>query len=190
MKGLTPRMVEIIFDTIMDAPSNLEFTVKVSFMEIYMEKVKDLLNPENDNLPIHEEKSKGVYVKGLLEVFVGSVEEVFEAMDQGMANRVTAATSMFLRGLIFVDMNAESSRSHSIFMLSVSQKNLDTGSTRIGKLSLVDLAGSEKIGKTGATGQTLKEAMKINKSLSALGMVINALTDGTSKHIPYDYLAL
>jgi kinesin family protein 5 len=68
-------------------------------------------------------------------------------------------------------MNAESSRSHSIFMLSVSQKNLDTGSTRIGKLSLVDLAGSEKVGKTGASGQTLKEAMKINKSLSALGMV-------------------
>jgi kinesin family protein 5 len=93
-------MVEIIFETIMDAPSNLEFTVKVSFMEIYMERVKDLLNPENDNLPIHEEKSKGVYVKGLLEVFVGSVEEVFEAMDQGMANRVTASTSIFSLFLI------------------------------------------------------------------------------------------
>jgi kinesin family protein 5 len=61
-----------------------------------MERVKDLLNPENDNLPIHEEKSKGVYVKGLLEVFVGSVEEVFEAMDQGMANRVVASTSIFI----------------------------------------------------------------------------------------------
>ena len=75
-------------------------------------------------------------------------------------------------------MNAESSRSHSIFILHVQQKDLNTGSIRNGKLSLVDLAGSEKIGKTGATGQTLEEAKKINKSLSALGMVINALTDG------------
>ena len=75
-------------------------------------------------------------------------------------------------------MNAESSRSHSIFILHVGQKDLNTGSIKNGKLSLVDLAGSEKIGKTGATGQTLEEAKKINKSLSALGMVINSLTDG------------
>lgn len=82
-------------------------------------------------------------------------------------------------------MNAESSRSHSIFVLTISQKNVETGSVRSGQLFLVDLAGSEKVGKTGATGQTLEEAKKINKSLSALGNVINALTDGTSRHIPY-----
>ena len=82
-------------------------------------------------------------------------------------------------------MNAESSRSHSIFVLTISQKNLETGSIRSGQLFLVDLAGSEKVGKTGATGQTLEEAKKINKSLSALGNVINSLTDGTSRHIPY-----
>jgi kinesin family protein 5 len=82
-------------------------------------------------------------------------------------------------------MNAESSRSHSIFVLEVSQKNIVTGSTKIAKLSLVDLAGSEKVNKTGATGQTLEEAKKINKSLSALGNVINSLTDGKSSHIPY-----
>lgn len=75
-------------------------------------------------------------------------------------------------------MNAESSRSHSIFVITISQKNLDTGEAKNGYLYLVDLAGSEKIGKTGATGQTLEEAKKINKSLSALGIVINALTDG------------
>jgi len=82
-------------------------------------------------------------------------------------------------------MNAESSRSHSIFVLTISQKNIETGSVRSGQLFLVDLAGSEKVGKTGAKGQTLEEAKKINKSLSALGNVINSLTDGTSRHIPY-----
>ena len=76
------------------------------------------------------------------------------------------------------DMNAESSRSHSIFVISIQQKNTDTGTSKMGNLYLVDLAGSEKVGKTGASGQTLEEAKKINKSLSALGMVINALTDG------------
>jgi kinesin family protein 5 len=75
-------------------------------------------------------------------------------------------------------MNSESSRSHSIFVVTISQKNLVDGSVKSGKLYLVDLAGSEKVGKTGASGQTLEEAKKINKSLSALGMVINALTDG------------
>ena len=82
-------------------------------------------------------------------------------------------------------MNQESSRSHSIFMIVVSQKNITTGSQKSGQLFLVDLAGSEKVGKTGASGQVLEEAKKINKSLSALGMVINSLTDGKSTHIPY-----
>lgn len=79
---------------------------------------------------------------------------------------------------ILVDMNAESSRSHSIFLITIQQRNLETGAQKAGNLYLVDLAGSEKVGKTGASGQTLEEAKKINKSLSALGMVINALTDG------------
>lgn len=77
-----------------------------------------------------------------------------------------------------IDMNAESSRSHSIVLTTITQKNLDTGAAKSGKLYLVDLAGSEKVGKTGASGQTLEEAKKINKSLTALGMVINSLTDG------------
>lgn len=83
-------------------------------------------------------------------------------------------------------MNAESSRSHSIFLITITQRNTETGAQKTGNLYLVDLAGSEKVGKTGASGQTLEEAKKINKSLSALGMVINALTDGkvlsTSAH--------
>jgi len=174
-KGIIPRIVEQIFQSILMAPANMEFTVKVSYMEIYMEKVRDLLNPSQDNLPIHEDKLKGVYVKGLLEVYVASTEEVFEVMRRGGNARVVAYTNM----------NAESSRSHSIVQITITQKNLDTGAAKSGKLYLVDLAGSEKVGKTGASGQTLEEAKKINKSLTALGMVINNLTDGKSSHIPY-----
>jgi kinesin family protein 5 len=174
-KGIIPRIVEQIFASIMASPSTIEYTVRVSYMEIYMERIRDLLMPQHDNLPIHEEKNKGVYVKGLIEVYVASVEEVYEVMRRGGEARAVAATNM----------NAESSRSHSIFVITVTQKNVETGSQKSGQLYMVDLAGSEKVGKTGASGQTLEEAKKINKSLSALGMVINALTDGKSSHIPY-----
>ncbi|KAG0371856.1 hypothetical protein BGX24_001071 [Mortierella sp. AD032] len=174
-KGIIPRIVDQIFASILASPSTMEYTVKVSYMEIYMEKIRDLLNPVNDNLPIHEEKNRGVYVKGLFEVYVSSISEIHEVMRRGGNSRMVAYTNM----------NAESSRSHSIFVVTISQKNLVDGSVKSGKLYLVDLAGSEKVGKTGASGQTLEEAKKINKSLSALGMVINALTDGKSTHIPY-----
>lgn len=174
-KGIIPRIVEQIFASILASPSNIEYTVRVSYMEIYMERIRDLLVPANDNLPVHEEKNRGVYVKGLLEVYVSSVEEVYEVMRRGGNARAVSATNM----------NQESSRSHSIFVITVTQKNVETGSMKSGQLFLVDLAGSEKVGKTGASGQTLEEAKKINKSLSALGMVINSLTDGKSSHIPY-----
>ena len=173
-KGVIPRIVEQIFFCITNSPQSMEYTVRVSYMEIYMERIRDLLNPINDNLPVHEDKGRGVYVKGLLELYVSSVQEVYEVMRRGGAARSVSATNM----------NQESSRSHSIFVISVSQKNVETGSTKNGNLYLVDLAGSEKVGKTGASGQTLEEAKKINKSLSTLGMVINNLTDG-SKYIPY-----
>ncbi|KAJ4359664.1 Kinesin heavy chain [Didymosphaeria variabile] len=174
-KGIIPRIVEQIFASILSSASDIEYTVRVSYMEIYMERIRDLLVPQNDNLPVHEEKNRGVYVKGLLEVYVSSVEEVYEVMRRGGDARAVSATNM----------NAESSRSHSIFVITVSQKNVSTGSMKSGQLFLVDLAGSEKVGKTGASGQTLEEAKKINKSLSALGMVINSLTDGKSSHVPY-----
>lgn len=174
-KGIIPRIVEQIFQSIMSSDGSIEFTVKVSYMEIYMEKIRDLLMPQNDNLPVHEEKGRGVYVKGLHEFYVGSVDEVYQILDRGGAARAVAATNM----------NQESSRSHSIFVIEVAQKNVETGAAKSGRLFLVDLAGSEKVGKTGASGQTLEEAKKINKSLTSLGMVINALSDGKSSHIPY-----
>ena len=174
-RGIIPRIVEQMFTSILTSPGNIEYTVGVSYMEIYMERIRDLLMPQNDNLPIHEEKSRGVYVKGLMQLYVSSVQDVYEILRRGGAARATAATNM----------NQESSRSHSIFVITINQKNTDSGSAKSGQLFLVDLAGSEKVGKTGASGQTLEEAKKINKSLSALGMVINSLTDGKSTHIPY-----
>lgn len=174
-RGVIPRIVEQIFASIMSSPPTIEYTVRVSYMEIYMERIRDLLNPQNDNLPVHEERNRGVYVKGLLEIYVSSVQEVYEVMRRGDTARAVAATNM----------NQESSRSHSIFVVTITQKHVETGSAKSGQLFLVDLAGSEKVGKTGASGQTLEEAKKINKSLSALGMVINSLTDGKSSHVPY-----
>lgn len=175
LKGIIPRITEQIFTSIVESDPHLEYLVKVSYMEIYLERIRDLLAPQNDNLQVHEEKNKGVYVKNLSDYYVGSAPEVYEIMRQGGQARIVSATNM----------NAESSRSHSIFLITINQRNTDTGSQKTGNLYLVDLAGSEKVGKTGASGQTLEEAKKINKSLSALGMVINALTDGKSTHIPY-----
>ncbi|PWN41882.1 putative kinesin-1 motor protein [Ceraceosorus guamensis] len=175
LKGIIPRITEQIFTNIAISPPHLEYLVKVSYMEIYMERIRDLLAPQNDNLQIHEEKSRGVYIKGLSDYYVSDQSEVYEIMRQGGLARAVSSTNM----------NAESSRSHSIFLVTIQQRNTETGSQKSGNLYLVDLAGSEKVGKTGASGQTLEEAKKINKSLSALGMVINALTDGKSSHIPY-----
>ncbi|KAH9856980.1 kinesin heavy chain [Lenzites betulinus] len=175
LKGLIPRITEQIFQSIVESDAHLEYLVKVSYMEIYLERIRDLLAPQNDNLQVHEEKSKGVYVKNLSDYYVSSAREVYEIMRQGGAARVVSSTNM----------NAESSRSHSIFLITIQQRNTETGAQKNGNLYLVDLAGSEKVGKTGASGQTLEEAKKINKSLSALGMVINALTDGKAKHVPY-----
>ncbi|KAF8654095.1 hypothetical protein AX16_003628 [Volvariella volvacea WC 439] len=175
LKGIIPRITEQIFQSIVESDAHLEYLVKVSYMEIYLERIRDLLAPHNDNLQVHEEKSRGVYVKNLSDYYVSSAKEVYEIMRMGGAARVVTATNM----------NAESSRSHSIFLITIQQRNTETGAQKTGNLYLVDLAGSEKVGKTGASGQTLEEAKKINKSLSALGMVINALTDSKAKHIPY-----
>lgn len=175
LKGIIPRMIETIFSFVEDASETMEFLVKVSYIEIYMEKIRDLMAPEKADLKIRENKDKSVYIEGVTEEYVTCAEDVIRVMDTGSGNRKVAATNM----------NDVSSRSHSIFVWNVEQKNLQNGTTMSGKLYLVDLAGSEKVGKTGATGQTLDEAKGINKSLSALGNVINALTDGKSKHVPY-----
>eukprot|EP00347_Sterkiella_histriomuscorum_P003556 403363838 len=176
LKGLLPRMFVYLFQQIDKADEAIEFNIKCSYMEIYMEKIQDLLDPKKNNLQVKEDKGKGIYVADATEVYVGTPEEMFEVMRAGSKNRSVAATRM----------NEKSSRSHSVFILTVYQKNTKTDASKLGKLYLCDLAGSEKTGKTEASGQTLEEAKMINKSLSALGNVINALTEGKAGgHIPY-----
>ncbi|KAG7783872.1 hypothetical protein KL910_000477 [Ogataea haglerorum] len=175
-KGQTPRIFEQIFQGIENSPKTLEYTVGVSYLEIYNENLRDLLNPKNNSkLAIHENKVDGVYVSNLETLYVSNLNDVYTILDQGNKNRSVGSTNM----------NEQSSRSHAIFQIRLSSKNLEDGIIKTGNLFLVDLAGSEKIDKTGASGQLLEEAKKINSSLSALGNVINSLTDGKSTHIPY-----
>merc|ERR1712106_1191654 len=173
--GIIPRIVNDIFNHIYSMEENLEFHIKVSYFEIYLDKCRDLLDPSKVNLAVHEDKDRVVYVKGATERFVSSPEEVFEVIEEGKSNRHVAVTNM----------NEHSSRSHSVFLINVKQENLENQKKLCGKLYLVDLAGSEKVGKTGVEGMGLEEAKNINKSLSALGNVIAALAEGNKTHIPY-----
>ena len=173
-QGIIPRMISHVFNFIHEQEGT-EFMIKVSMIEIYQEKIRDLLDISRVNLQIREDTIKGIYVDGCSERYVGCPGDVLAALELGSNNRAQAATNM----------NEHSSRSHSIFILTINQSNKKEGFSKIGKLYLVDLAGSEKISKTGATGHTLEEAKIINKSLTTLGRVINNLTDGKSQHVPY-----
>ncbi|XP_050043791.1 kinesin heavy chain [Dermacentor andersoni] len=174
-QGIIPRIINDIFNHIYSMDENIEFHIKVSYFEIYLDKIRDLLDVTKTNLSVHEDKNRVPFVKGATERFVTSPEEVMEVIDEGKANRHIAVTNM----------NEHSSRSHSVFLINVKQENLDDQKKLSGKLYLVDLAGSEKVSKTGAEGMVLDEAKNINKSLSALGNVIAALADGNKSHIPY-----
>eukprot|EP01112_Ceratiomyxa_fruticulosa_P005719 TRINITY_DN1656_c1_g1_i1.p1 TRINITY_DN1656_c1_g1~~TRINITY_DN1656_c1_g1_i1.p1 ORF type:complete len:971 (-),score=251.91 TRINITY_DN1656_c1_g1_i1:220-3132(-) len=175
-RGIIPRAACHIFNHVENGGGeNMEFFVKCSYLEIYNETICDLLDKNKRNLSIHENPSRGVWISDLTEEYISEEEDVIRLIQLGGSNRAVSATNM----------NKVSSRSHSVFILMVEQKSAD-GSTKTGKLNLVDLAGSEKVGKTGATGQTLEEAKKINQSLSALGNCIHALTETKkNKHVPY-----
>nr|XP_046221229.1 kinesin heavy chain-like isoform X2 [Oncorhynchus gorbuscha] len=173
--GIIPRIAEDIFNHIFGMDENLEFHIKVSYFEVYMDKIRDLLDVTKTNLAVHEDKNKIPYVKGCTERFVSSPDEVMDVIDEGKNNRHVAVTNM----------NEHSSRSHSIFLINIKQEHTETEQKLCGKLYLVDLAGSEKVSKTGAAGAVLDEAKNINKSLSALGNVISALAEGTKTHVPY-----
>uniref|UniRef100_A0A6Q2YSR9 Kinesin-like protein n=1 Tax=Esox lucius TaxID=8010 RepID=A0A6Q2YSR9_ESOLU len=173
--GIIPRIAEDIFSHIFSMDENLEFHIKVSYFEVYMDKIRDLLDVTKTNLAVHEDKNKIPYVKGCTERFVSSPDEVMDVIDEGKNNRHVAVTNM----------NEHSSRSHSIFLINIKQEHVETEQKLCGKLYLVDLAGSEKVSKTGAAGAVLDEAKNINKSLSALGNVISALAEGTKTHVPY-----
>lgn len=168
-------MVKHVFNSIAKAYENIEFRIKVSLTELYMEKLKDLLDSNKNDLKIRSDKKRGIFIEDLTEKYISSPDEVYQLIEIARNCRSTATTNM----------NERSSRSHMIFILTVSQDNTADLSAKTGKLYLVDLAGSEKISKTGAEGKVLDEAKKINASLTTLGKVINSLTDGKSTHIPY-----
>ena len=185
--GIIPRLNKDLMEAVRVSkeqdPSN-EFLVTVSYLEIYNEVIKDLLNPSDKHLKIREHPDMGIYVEGLAELVVTEENQIVELIEQGNKVRAVAATQM----------NARSSRSHSCFTIKINQRrkeDLGNGEERTTKLSsklnLVDLAGSERANKSGASGKNLKEGAAINKSLSALGNVINALSSSGKKvtHVPY-----
>ncbi|CAE7220769.1 KIF13B, partial [Symbiodinium pilosum] len=185
-RGLVPRISDNLFQRVSKLSSDTrKFLICCSFLEIYNEIVYDLLVPRGKNTPktgleIREGKGIGVYVKDLQEIVVDSSDKVLKLIDQGFEHRATAATQM----------NATSSRSHCLFIIKMHQKDdLNAGNNNFSKMNLVDLAGSERASRTGAQGDTLKEGANINKSLSALGNVINALSSMASGNkkvfIPY-----
>uniref|UniRef100_A0A674B2S9 Kinesin family member 13B n=1 Tax=Salmo trutta TaxID=8032 RepID=A0A674B2S9_SALTR len=185
--GLIPRLCSSLFDrTLLEQREGESFTVEVSFMEIYNEKVRDLLDPKGSRqaLRVREHKVFGPYVDGLSRLAVACYKDIECLMSEGNKSRTVAATNM----------NEESSRSHAVFNIILTHTVTDLGSgtsgEKVSKLSLVDLAGSERAAKTGATGERMKEGSNINKSLSTLGLVISALADqgagkNKTKFVPY-----
>nr|XP_060630863.1 kinesin-like protein KIF13A isoform X6 [Anolis sagrei ordinatus] len=185
--GLIPRLCCALFQRITSEENDSHtFKVEVSYMEIYNEKVRDLLDPKGSrqSLKVREHKVLGPYVDGLSQLAVTSFEDIESLMSEGNKSRTVAATNM----------NEESSRSHAVFNIIITQTlyDLQSGNSgeKVSKVSLVDLAGSERVSKTGAAGERLKEGSNINKSLSTLGLVISSLADqaagkGKNKFVPY-----
>lgn len=174
--GIAPRAFQRIFDLIEENKEKFKFEVSCYMLELYNDNLLDLLSGKGDNakLDIKKDKKGMVYVQGALLEKAATAEELYSIFERGSSSRHVASTKM----------NAESSRSHLVIAIIMESTNLTTGAVTRGKLSLVDLAGSERVGKTGASAQQLKEANSINKSLSALGDVISALSSEQS-FIPY-----
>ncbi|CAI2349829.1 unnamed protein product [Caenorhabditis sp. 36 PRJEB53466] len=174
LKGIIPNSFAHIFDHIAKCQHDTTFLVRVSYLEIYNEEIRDLLSKAgNGNLEIKERPDVGVYVRNLSNITVENASKMQALMEFGNKNRKVGATAM----------NMESSRSHAMFTVTI--ESCRNGLVTQGKLQLVDLAGSERQSKTGAQGERLKEAAKINLSLSTLGNVISSLVDGKSTHVPY-----
>ncbi|XP_075935421.1 kinesin-like protein KIF1A isoform X1 [Anarhichas minor] len=172
-QGIIPLLCEDLFTKFNDnAGNSMSYSVEVSYMEIYCERVRDLLNPKNKgNLRVREHPLMGPYVEDLSKLAVTSYNDIQDLMDSGNKARTVAATNM----------NETSSRSHAVFNIIFTQKRhdaeTDNTSEKVSKISLVDLAGSERADSTGAKGTRLKEGANINKSLTTLGKVISALAE-------------
>jgi hypothetical protein len=177
-KGIIPRTCDYIFKNINNNENVIEANMKCSFLEIYREKIRDLLSREqteqSESLKIRHSQNNEVYIPGLIEKHVYSPEDILETIGEGAAQRTIASTAL----------NNVSSRSHAVLTLTLQQK-INDGSSITSKLHLIDLAGSENVGKSEVQGVNLTEAQTINKSLSCLGNVIYALTEKGREHIPY-----
>ncbi|XP_014215854.1 kinesin-like protein KIF3B [Copidosoma floridanum] len=172
-RGVIPRSFDQIF-THIGRSQNIQYLVRASYLEIYQEEIRDLLSPDQSlRFELKEKPDTGIFVKDLSSAVCKNANEIQQLMKTGNQNRTIGATNM----------NEHSSRSHAIFIITIEMG--DSYGIRVGRLNLVDLAGSERQSKTGASGERLKEASKINLSLSALGNVISALVDGKTSHIPY-----
>jgi len=177
LRGVIPNAFDHIFGFIKTEGESRKFFLRCSFVEIYNEEVRDLLGNKDKKLDIREDPKKGTFLKDLTYVTIKNPADIDKSLDTGNKNRHVGATSM----------NDQSSRSHSLFTvyLEIEEKGENNNSRiKSGKLNLVDLAGSERVGKTNATGQTFDEGKKINLSLTALGSVIDALSQNR-KYIPY-----
>jgi len=172
--GIIPRAVAEIFQRIQADSGGGIFVVKASMLEIYMEEMKDLLRPTSQRLRLRESAFEGIWVEGLHHIYVPSAIAAVELLRQGMLARAVACTGM----------NQHSSRSHCVFSLRVEQQHPD-GYVQRGELHFADLAGLERVDRTGAQGQSLEEAKRINLSLSALGNCIAALAQPGRAHIPF-----
>ncbi|KAF7281404.1 hypothetical protein GWI33_004786 [Rhynchophorus ferrugineus] len=176
-QGLIPRICKALFDRMSEnSKRGTTHRVQVSYLEIYQERVADLLMDrrlkENSSLKVREHPKKGPYVQGLTTCWVTNYGHIEDCMNRGNSHRTTASTNM----------NDVSSRSHAIFTITFVQAGYCDGvpSETVSKIHLVDLAGSERADSTGATGQRLKEGAHINKSLVTLGSVISALAELSS----------
>ncbi|XP_075898421.1 kinesin-like protein KIF1B isoform X5 [Nelusetta ayraudi] len=184
-EGIIPMLCEDLFEKINDDGNkeDLSFSVEVSYMEIYCERVRDLLNPKNKgNLRVREHPLMGPYVEDLSKLAVTSYTDIADLMDAGNKARTVAATNM----------NETSSRSHAVFTIVFTQRKHDSetdlSTEKVSKISLVDLAGSERADSTGAKGTRLKEGANINKSLTTLGKVISALAEVSKKKKKSDFI--
>uniref|UniRef100_A0A673NM87 plus-end-directed kinesin ATPase n=1 Tax=Sinocyclocheilus rhinocerous TaxID=307959 RepID=A0A673NM87_9TELE len=183
-EGIIPQLCEELFEKINDnSNEEISYSVEVAYMEIYCERVRDLLNPKNKgNLRVREHPLLGPYVEDLSKLAVMSYTDIADLMDAGNKARTVAATNM----------NETSSRSHAVFTIVFTQRKYDSetdlSTEKVSKISLVDLAGSERADSTGAKGTRLKEGANINKSLTTLGKVISALAEVSKKKKKTDFI--
>ena len=173
--GIVPRLIDSVYHTIQHSSCDIEYSIKLSYVEIYNECVNDLLDINNRNLRLRESNDKSIIIENVTEIYSTSLAHTLAIINAGQNNRAVAATNM----------NSQSSRSHSVFTLTLKQHNQSNNTKKLSKLCVVDLAGSERVVKSGIHNDlSMSETKNINRSLSALGNCIMSLTENQA-HVPF-----